>query len=192
MRTMLRMSGMMFACVWIAIGGCATPQGSTAEDKRIHVLAVRDETIRELNRREPQSRRELASSAGYAVFSNVGAQFFVLSSGNGFGVVVDNTDHSRTYMRTAGLGAGLGLGVRDYRMVMIFGDRATLVRFVDKGWDFGAQGEASARLGDSGGTASGAESSNASVKVYQFTENGVMVGGSFRGARFWVDEELNK
>jgi len=181
----------MFAAILGCLGACSTPQGSTPEEKRVDVLRIRDETIRELGQQEPASKGEIARSAGYAVFSNIGTQFLIMSSGNGFGVVVDNTDHSRTYMRTAGLGAGLGIGIRDYRIVMIFKDRATLVKFIDEGWDFGAQGNASAQFGDDGGSAAGEASSDSNVKIYQFTTSGVMVGASLKGARFWPDDELN-
>jgi lipid-binding SYLF domain-containing protein len=175
----------------MCLGACVSPSGATPEERRMDVLRVRDETMRELYIREPDARREVARAAGYAVFTSLGTQFIVLSSGHGFGVAVDNTTHKRTYMRTAGLGAGLGIGVRDYRVVMVFGDRATLVEFIDRGWDFGAQGDASARIGETGGSASAEASSASGIKVYQFTENGVMVGASIRGARFWPDDELN-
>jgi lipid-binding SYLF domain-containing protein len=170
---------------------CVSPSGATPEEQRMDVLRMRDETMRELYVREPDARREVARAAGYAVFTSLGTQFIVLSSGHGFGVAVDNTTHKRTYMRTAGLGAGLGIGVRDYRVVMVFRDRATLVEFIDRGWDFGAQGDASARIGATGGSASSELSTEAGITVYQFTENGVMVGASIRGARFWPDDELN-
>lgn len=179
----------ILAMSWCA--ACVSPSGATPEEQRMDVLRMRDETLRELYAREPDSRRDLASAAGYAVFTSLGTQFIVLSSGHGFGLAVDNTTHQRTYMRMAGIGAGLGLGVRDYRVVMVFRDRATLVRFIDRGWDFSAQGDASARIGDTGGSASSESSAEASIRVYQFTENGVMVGASIRGARFWPDDELN-
>jgi len=174
-----------------ALGACHTPKGSTPEEQRMSVLEMRDQTIRELNQREPASKRELANAAGYAVFSNFGTQFIILSSGNGYGVAIDNSDHSRTYMKTLGIGAGLGIGVRDYRMVLIFRDRATLVDFIDNGWDFSAGGDATAKLGDSGGSTSGEASANQKVKIYQFTTDGVMVGGSLKGAKFWPDKDLN-
>ncbi len=177
--------------VGVCASGCMTPEGATVEDQRVEVLGVRDDTIRELNRREPKTIREVATSAGYGVFANFGTQFLVLSTGNGYGVVVDNTTHQRTYMRTAGLGAGLGIGVREYRIVMIFRTRAALLQFVDSGWDFGGSGSAGLKFGETGGSAAGAASMAEDVKVYQFTETGVMLGGSMRGAKFWVDEDLN-
>ena len=173
------------------LASCNTPKGSTPEEQRMSVLEMRDATIRELAQKQPESKRELANAAGYAVFSNIGTQFLIMSSGNGYGVAVDNTDHTRTYMKTLGLGAGLGIGIRDYRIVMIFKNRADLVQFIDQGWDFSAGGDATAKIGDSGGSASGEASANQSVRIYQFTTEGVMVGGSLKGAKFWPDEKLN-
>ena len=153
---------------------------------------MRDQAIRDLTYREPKAQRELALSAGYAVFSDFGTQFLVVSSGSGYGVAVDNDTHRRTYMKTAGLGAGLGIGVREYRVVMIFKTKWALANFLANGWDFGGAGSASARFNDSGTSNAAAASMSTDVTVYQFTETGVMLGASLSGARFWVDDELNQ
>ena len=37
---------------------------------------------------------------------------------------------------------GLDFGVKDYREVLVFKDKATLAKFIDKGWEFGGGGAA--------------------------------------------------
>lgn len=183
---------MVVALVGACLAGCMGPQGSSIEDKRVEVLAMRDQTIQELNQREPKTVRELALAAGYAVFSDFGTQFLIVSSGTGYGVAVDNGTHRRTYMRTAGLGAGLGFGVHQYRVVLVFRTENALAQFLAVGWEFGGSGSASARADDVGTTNAFAASVSQDVTVYQLTENGVMLGASMSGAKFWVDDELNQ
>ena len=43
-------------------------------------------------------------------------------------------------MRT--LGGGIGLGLKDFRAVIIFRNREDLEEFVEKGWEFGGEADA--------------------------------------------------
>jgi lipid-binding SYLF domain-containing protein len=116
-------------------------------------------------------------------------------------------------MRMAGLGAGLGAGLKDFRAVFIFHSDEALDRFVDQGWEFGAEAEAAAAAGQIGGAVgsqaaagtSGAASGMAAkggrhattatmyrdLEIYQFTEAGLALQATLAGTKYWPDRALN-
>ena len=171
--------------------GCASPKGSTGMEKRVYVQNMCSEAIAQLYQLEPGVRSEIAAAPGYAVFEAVQAQFLITSTGNAYGIVHDNQTGMDTYMSAFSAGAGFGAGVKGFRAIVVFEDRATMNRFVDKGWVFGASGTADAKSGDQGGSASTAMSFGDGMKVYTFTDTGLMAGASLRGVKVWKDEKLN-
>lgn len=89
------------AFVVLAIGilaGCATPQGDTKADKQAAVRTMRADTLDKLYAIHPVAREQIGQAEGYAVFSNIGINLFLLSTANGFGVLHDNGGGD-TFMR---------------------------------------------------------------------------------------------
>jgi len=184
------------ACTIIALalilGGCLGPKGATIPEKRVYVLGVHDQTLQELYRRKPEVQKRVEDAAGYGVFSNVGAKVFLLSAGHGFGMVVNNKTGEKTYMKMAEIGAGLGLGLKDFRAVFVFHDEDSLDYFVTKGWQWGGEAEAAAKSGEKGGSAVAAADIQRGVDVYQFTEAGVALSATVNGTKYWRDKKLNE
>lgn len=175
----------------VLAAACASPKGATVEEKSAHVLRVRDETLRDLYRQEPEARARLQGAPGYAVFSNLGSQLFVLSTGRGYGVAVDNRTGRETFMRMSSVGVGLGMGVKDFRTIFIFHDPGTFRNFVNEGWEFGGDADVAAVTDDKGGQVSGAGVASSSIEVYQFTEAGLALKAAIAGTRYTKDDELN-
>jgi lipid-binding SYLF domain-containing protein len=171
--------------------GCATPRGHGAAEKREFARTMMHETLHELHEREPKARTLLESSAGYGVFSNIGVSSLIFGGANGYGIIVDSQTGAETFMRMVCGTAGLGLGIKDFRSVMIFRDQATLESFVTKGWEFGAESDAAAKLGDNGGALAGAASMSRPIEIYQFTKNGLFLRAALTGTKYWRDEKLN-
>ncbi|MFN0066894.1 MAG: hypothetical protein ACKVYV_04570 [Limisphaerales bacterium] len=136
-----------------ARGGLLGPKGDNPEDKRRHILQQRDEMLAELYRSRPELKERLAKAAGYATFSQKDMNLFLLATGNGYGVVRDNAANRDVFMRMASLGGGVGYGVKDVRVVFVFRDPATLRQFVEQGWQFGGQADASAQYKGEGASA---------------------------------------
>ena len=88
-------------------------------------------------------------------------------------------------------GAGLGLGIKSYRAIVVFKDRDVMDEFVNKGWVFGAHGTADAMNKGDGATTSGAASFDSRLKIYTFTKSGLMAGASLRGVKVWKNKDLN-
>jgi lipid-binding SYLF domain-containing protein len=187
------MSRLLTACLACALvlvsAGCATTGGATKDEKRKAVLQMRDSTLVELYKERPQARGEIANAPGYAVFSNANVNLIFASFGGGYGVVIDKSGRV-TYMKMGEMGIGLGAGIKDFRAVFIFRNRAALDRFVTSGWEFGGQADAAAKAGDKGAAVAG-EAVTDDIKIYQFTQSGLALQATVKGTKFWKDDELN-
>jgi lipid-binding SYLF domain-containing protein len=173
------------------LGGCATPKGSTVMDKRAYAQNMRSDALLQLYQHAPDARREMAGAPGYAVFEAVQTQVLITSAGNAYGIVHDNQTGADTYMSAFSAGAGFGAGIKNFRAVVVFKDRDVMREFVDSGWVFGASGTADAKAGSEGASASTAMAFDDRLKVYTFTDSGLMAGASLRGVKVWKNEELN-
>ena len=88
-------------------------------------------------------------------------------------------------------GVGLGLGVKDYRVVMIFKSKVTLDKFVASGWDFGAHADAAAKAGETAGELSAEGDIISGIEVYSMTESGLALQATAAGTKYWKDKKLN-
>lgn len=175
---------------WFLVS-CATPKGVTVEDRRDYVLKMKNETLAKLYAQKPETRDMIKKAAGYGVFSNIGTYVFLLASGNGYGVVVDNSTGQKTFMKMRSVGIGMGIGVKDIRAVFIFRNKTVLTDFVEKGWEFGGQADAAAKSGDTGGAVSGEAYIEPDILIYQLTEAGIALQATMAGTKYWRDKDLN-
>ncbi len=178
--------------VLIAMMLALPARADSAAEKREKIQVMREEVLAELFDQRPQARAEIDEAEGYAVFSNVGVQIFLLGAGGGRGVVRDVKSGSDTYMKMATASVGIGLGIKDFRAVFIFHSRDSLNDFIEHGWDFTGEADAAARSGDKGGEIGEAASVRKKVSVYQFTDGGLMLQASLHGTKYWQDKKLNR
>ena len=66
-----------------------------------------------------------------------------------------------------------------------------LDKFLNSGWQFGAEADAAAKGGGAGAAASGAVEVAPGLRVYQLTENGLALQATVRGTKFWRDDFVN-
>lgn len=163
---------------------------SAAADKRAEVDAMAESMLDELYGLKPLAKDQVKKGAGYAVFSNVGVNLVLASFAGGHGVVVDRKG-KRTYMKMGSAGIGLGLGVKDFRVIFVFRNKAKLQAFIDKGWDFGGQADAAAKSDDKGKAVAVAETAIPDVEIYQITKNGLALQATLQGTKYWKDKDLN-
>jgi len=173
------------------IAGCGPRGNLTVVEKRQVVTDMEKETLERLYKESPGTKEKIEKAAGYGTFSNANVNLIIASAGSGYGSVVDNSTGERTYMKMALGGVGLGLGVKDYRVVMIFKDKTTLDKFVESGWDVGAHVDAAAKAGESGGEVSGEGDIRSGVEVYSMTEAGLALQATVAGTKYWKDKKLN-
>jgi lipid-binding SYLF domain-containing protein len=162
----------------------------TPEERRQAIQGMRQDVLDELYTIKPDTRAQLASSSGYAVFSNANIYVIFASFGGGVGVVHSNDTSADTYMRMGELGIGIGAGVKDFRAVYVFHDQAALDRFLDVGLSVGGQADAAAKAGDLGAAAAG-EAILDNVSIYQLTQSGLALQATIKGTYYWEDGDLN-
>ena len=173
------------------LSACATSRGHQPENKRQAIMEMQQETLANLYRVRPQARSQIAAAPGYAVFSNANVNIIFASFGGGYGVVHNNGDHRRTYMKMGEVGIGLGMGIKDFRAVFIFHDHDTMNHFVESGWEFGGHADAAAKASDIG-AAVGGEALFDNITIYQLTESGLALQATVKGTKYWQDDALNE
>jgi len=185
---------LLLATVLLALflNSCTTTglNSGTPAQRRDGVQSMRQDVLKELYELKPDTRAQLNSAAGYAVFANANINIIFASFGGGYGVVRDNQSSHDTYMRMGEIGIGLGAGVKDFRAVFVFHNAAALARFMDFGVSVGGQADAAAKAGDLGAAVSG-EAVLDNVTVYQLTQSGLALQATVKGTRYWRDEDLN-
>jgi len=174
----------------ITLSGCATVGGGNVKEKQQSILTMKNDVLTDLYKIKPDVKSQIANATGYAVFSNANVNVILASFGGGYGVVRDNRNGQYTYMKMGEVGVGLGLGVKDFRVVFVFHDSDSLTDFVEKGWAIGVQADAAAKAGDQG-EAVGGEITVDNITIYQLTESGLALQATIKGTRYWKDETLN-
>ncbi|MEM1330878.1 MAG: YSC84-related protein [Planctomycetota bacterium] len=185
--------GALAVCGALGLGlsGCASTKGATPSEKREYTKQMADDTLQELYGKVDDAQYKVENAAGYGVFSTIGTNLIFVTTGGGFGMVKNNRTGEITYMNMAEAGVGLGLGVKDFRAVFVFKDEDTLIRFTEKGWEFGGDADAAAKAGDSGGAAGTAVTVGSKISVYQLTKNGIALSATVSGTKYYKDSELN-
>jgi lipid-binding SYLF domain-containing protein len=174
----------------ILLLSCASMGDESVAEKRLAIIEMKEAALKQLYQKRPDIRSQLQSAPGYAVFANANINLLVVSGGAGYGVVWDKQQAKHTYMNMAEGGLGLGLGVKDYRIVIVFHKVEALNRFINSGWTFGGNADAAVKANDKGLSFEG-EAYYGNVTVYTFTKSGLALQAVIKGTKFWVDDELN-
>ena len=183
----------------VMLAGCSA-QGDTASQQRASIQKMRNETLNKLYTLQPEARSDIQHAKGYAVFANNSSKILLFGFGSGYGVVRDKATGKDTYMKMAQGGAGLGMGIKQQRTVLVFHDKAALETFIRQGYMVGADANAAAKYDDKGiapiaastsGVASDTASLPSKVNVYDLTEKGLAAQAMINGYKYWPDAALN-
>jgi lipid-binding SYLF domain-containing protein len=164
----------------------------TPDQKRQKTRKMASETLQDLYKLQPTSQGALQKAVGYAVFNNMGTNLLLLSTARGAGIAVDSKSKQETFMKMISAGGGLGLGVKDYRVIFLFENNNALSHFLNSGWSGSGQADAAAKAGKTGGAYSGATQIEPGVWVYQITKNGLALQLTLQGTKYYKDDDLNK
>ena len=185
-----RMIASALAVILLATGLASA--GDSPDKKREKTRKMADQTLQELYKLQPTAQAAIQKSAGYAVFDNMGTNLLLVSTARGSGVAVNSNTKQETFMKMISAGAGLGVGVKDYRVIFVFDNDKALANFLDSGWSGSAQADAAAKAGEKGGAYSGAVEVAPGVWVYQITKNGLALQLTLQGTKYYKDDDLNK
>ena len=195
------MNKLQFFIATIAIGMLvsitviADPATSASKEEiaqaQADILKMANETLARLYKLQPSAKNVVSKSAGYAVFSNFGTKIFFIGGGAGKGVVFDRKSKRETFMKMIEAQAGLGLGMKKFRLVWVFEQHKDVTKFINSGWEFGGQTSAAAKLGDEGGAFAGAMSISPGIWLYQLTDDGLSLELTAKGTKYYKDDDLN-
>ena len=159
--------------------------------KKADIRKMAKETLSRLYKVQPSAKKAIDNSSGYAVFSNFGTKIFIAGGGSGKGVVYDKKNKKETFMKMIEIQAGLGFGVKKFRLVWVFENHKDVTEFINSGWEFGGQTSTAAKLGDKGGAFAGAMSISPGIWLYQLTDDGLALELTGKGTKYYKDDDLN-
>jgi lipid-binding SYLF domain-containing protein len=166
--------------------------GDSPDEKKEKTRKMAEKTLQELYKLQPTSQAAIQKSAGYAVFNNMGTNLLLLSTARGSGIAVNSGTKEETFMKMVSGGAGLGVGVKDYRVIFVFENDKAFSQFLNSGWSGSAQADAAAKAGEKGAAYSGAVEVAPGVWVYEITKNGLALQLTLQGTKYYKDDDLNK
>lgn len=182
------------ACTLPALAGLFGPKGDDAEEKRAAVRKDREEILAKLYAAKSEAKAKVEQAAGYGTFNSKNMNLFLLSTGHGYGMIVDKGG-KETFMAMGSLGGGVGLGAKDLSVVFIFKNSDVMKKFIESGWQFGGEADATAKAGEKGGAASkeaGVDTGANLFEIYQLTDKGVALQATVAGTKYWKDKDLNQ
>ncbi|HTD55036.1 MAG TPA: YSC84-related protein [Silvibacterium sp.] len=186
-----RLLAISLVCLFAA-GSFASDDEQKNEEERTEIRQMAQDTLARLYKAEPPAQAAIHKAYGYAVFSNTGIKILIGGSGNGKGVAVANKSKKETFMKMLQIQAGLGFGVKKFRVVFVFDNQKVFNDFVNSGWQFGGQADAAAKTSpEKGGSMQGAASVSDGVWMYQLTDKGVAVEITATGTKYRKDDDLN-
>lgn len=159
--------------------------------ERDDIRAKASDTLERLYKLQPKAKEEIENAYGYAVFSNFGMKILFAGGGKGKGIAVNNKTGKETFMRMVEIQAGLGMGIKKFRVVFVFGPENAFNNFINSGWEFGGQSTAAAKLNDEGGAVAGAVTVSPGVWMYQLTDDGLALELTMKGTKYMKDNKLN-
>ncbi|MBE9540515.1 MAG: hypothetical protein IMF06_15640 [Proteobacteria bacterium] len=159
--------------------------------ERKELQEARTAALTKLYQEKPHARSEVQGAKGYAVFSSIGINLFLVATESGGGILRDNNSGKDIYMSMFSAGGGAGMGVKDMSLIFIFHTNAAMEDFQKEGWDFSGKADVSAESGDKGMGAEGAVTVIPGTTIYQLTEAGLALQVTLQGTKFWANEDLN-
>lgn len=156
------------------------------ETHRQAALDTSKKVLARLYENKPEAKAEIEAASGYGVFDITSLNALVLVGQKGKGVIFDNKTGAPTYMLTAKVGTGPGLGYQELYQVFVFKSDVALDQF-KVGNSAGGDLNASVTAGTSGGQIS----FNPYIDVYQISNKGFAVQANWGGTAYMVDPDLN-
>lgn len=168
----------------------AAPQ-KQIEQQRADIRKMADNTLQRLYTMQPSAQQAINTAAGYAVFSNFGVKILFAGGGTGKGIAVNSSNKKDTFMKMIEVQAGLGMGIKKFRLIWVFENQDDLDRFINSGWEFGGQTTVAAQSSGEGGAFAGAMSITPGVWLYQLTDEGLALELTAKGTKYFKDNNLN-
>lgn len=169
----------------------STTFAASVEKKRTELRQKTGMTLDRLYQKQPKARHAIENAAGYAVFNNMGFQLGILRTTHGRGVAVNNSTGQEVFMNMKQYQAGLGLGIKEYAVIFVFGNQDAWNSFFNKGWSFSGQAIAVVDDGGNGDFLEGAFQAAPEIWVYQMVTKGLSAKLTVGWNNYYKDKKLN-
>ena len=161
----------------------ATPE--LPEDVEMWAQLLEERTLQDLAEHHPEALDDLDRAVGYAIFTNHADKMPAVGRGVGLGMVVDAEGGRRQYLSVTQFYVGGGLGTLDYRLVVVFFDRAPFERMRGGTLYLGASidaGTGTEKAGFSGSSVG--RSKDGTRSVYVLSDSGATATWTVRLVRY--------
>jgi lipid-binding SYLF domain-containing protein len=172
------------SAIVLAVLAVNAKAADSPDEKKAKIRQAAAQTLQDLYKLQPSAQDAIQKSAGYAAFKNFGTNVLVVSTASGAGVATNNQTKQETFMKMVSAGAGLGVGVKDFRVIFVFGTDKAFEQFLNSGWSGSGQADAAAKAGKSGAAYSGAVEVAPDTYVYQITKNGLALQLTLQGTKY--------
>jgi len=177
----------LMLCMFITTAAFA----ASVAEQRAQIKEIHDKTLAKLYEKYPHAQRVIKDCYAYATLSNSGVKVLFIGSSNGRGVAINNRTGEKVYLRMKELSAGLGIGAKEYNLIFLLNTPEAWENFIVGKTRFGANAEAVANDGISGGSIEGAEYVAPGVWVFQMTTKGLALEATLKGTKIYKDKKLN-
>ena len=129
---------------------------------------------------QPDLSARLKELPGYAVIAMSAAKLPGVGAGQGYGVVVDNRNQQRSYIKVTQIEVGSGIGAQKYKVIILFEDPSLIDRMIEGGVHY--EGAAELGTGSNAGKAAVASTSESEegYEVFKLTESGAVAAITVR------------
>ena len=189
---MKRLIGMLGVCALLLVNSLA--QAADTGKERAEIRKASAKVLADLYKAKPSARKVVESAAGYATFTNFGMKLLVAGGGTGKGMAVrKGADGGRqeVFMKMAEVQAGLGIGIKKFKLVFVFDSPSAFDRFVSSGWEASAQATAAAKSENKGAASAGAIPMSEGIWLFQMTDRGLALEATIKGTKYYKDKDLN-
>jgi hypothetical protein len=163
-----------------ALAACSsTPPGEPVTYEQLDEMGAA--AITRLVEIQPDTRAAIDDSKGYMVIDMTMTKIPMVGSGGGLGVVVDKRDGTHSYIKVSQFEVGGGVGVRKFKVVVLFEDASLIDKVTAGNWHYDAGAEAGAGEQTAGTSAGGRAGKG--YRAYRLSEGSLVVAVTVRAAR---------
>jgi lipid-binding SYLF domain-containing protein len=174
----------------VAASACMSPHGDTVEEKRGSVQEMRRIVLEKAYEEEPELKSKIMSAAGYAVFDTAVTKILIIGTGNGYGLIVDNTTGAETITENFGIAVGPGIELSHTYGIAILNTQAALDAALSGDWNFGGTALLGFKFGDFGGSLDTLDLGGGADN-YRLFQTGIGIHASLVWVDMDRDDELN-
>ena len=189
---MKKIISLLIAVVSITfLSGCLSPSGNNFAEKKENAQIMREDAVKYFIKSDVRFRDLINNSAGYAIVNGTGVDIFLLSSESGWGVLYSRHNDHYKYIKLYSIGAGLGLGVRDFRSLYVFDTVKDIQYFLEHGWFLGAQANAALKFDYGGAGVARAYEITRGIRLYKLNKSALILHATIQGTKIWENSDLN-